>query len=258
MLVPAKFYDMKTVIIVLTVLSISLGAGLFIQRNQATMVVKAAEISRDSFSNSWEQAKVKLDEVEKVAATLETKLNARTEALTATSNDLAKTTTDLVKSQADFNTAQAEMKKQQAQIVELENQRDDLTKKMDDLTGKIDTLETRIADTKKKLATSEGDRAFLVKELARLQDEKATLVAQFNNLSALRSQVSKLREEAAINQRLAWMQMGIYNQRDKKGAERLVSTLPTTSKTDSRLQIELDQNGRGKIVPESTRAPNSP
>jgi chromosome segregation ATPase len=256
---------MKIVIVMLTVLSLGLGAGSFMQHHRATLVVKAAEVSRDSYSNSWLQAKGKLEETEKVAAALETKLNVSAEALATASNELAKTSSDLAKTssdfaktQADFSAAQAEVKKQQTQIAQLEAQRDDLTKKMDELTASIDSLETRIADTKKKLAASEGDRAFLVKELSRLQSEKATLVAQFNNLSALRTQVSKLKEEAAINQRLAWTQMGVYNQRDKKGAERLLATTPAAAKPDSRLQIELDQNGRSKIVPEATNPPPNP
>ena len=124
------------------------------------------------------------------------------------------------------------------------------------MTASIDSLETRIADTKKKLAASDGDRNFLLKELARLQDEKTTLVAQFNNLSTLRAQVAKLRDEAAINQRLTWMQAGVYNLRDKKGAERLAATAPASTKSDNRLEIELEQKGPAKVVaPQTTSAP---
>jgi len=151
------------------------------------------------------------------------------------------------------------MKTQQALITQLESQRDDLAKKMDELTASINTLETRIADTKQKLATSEGDRAFLLKELANLQGEKANLVAQFNSLKAVRAQLAKLRDEAAINQRLAWMQTGLYNLRDKKGAERLLVTSPAPVSTDSRLEVDLEQNGnaRGKTTP-ATSAPTGP
>jgi chromosome segregation ATPase len=124
------------------------------------------------------------------------------------------------------------------------------------LTVSITSLETKITETKQKLAASEGDRKFLLTELTRLQNEKETLVAQFNSLAALRTQVAKLREEAAVSQRLAWMQMGVYNMRDKKGAERLLATTPASVKPESRLEIELQQNGRGKPVPNSTGTPN--
>src|SRR5437588_5008000 len=128
---------MKIAIVVLTILSLGLGVGFLIQRQNAVQGVKAAEEGLTTYSNSWEQAKVKLDEAEKVASALETKLTLRTEALTAASNnltktssDLSKATSDLAKTQADYNAAQAEVKKQQAQIALLETQRDDLTKKM--------------------------------------------------------------------------------------------------------------------------------
>ena len=247
---------MKSAIVILTVISLGLGAGLVFQRQNATVVVRAAEASRDSYSNSWSQVKGKLEDTEKVASTLETTLNSRTETLSATSNELAKTASDLARTQSDYASAQTEVKKQQTQIAELESKRDELTKKMEELTASIDSLETRIVDTKKKLAASEGDRNFLLKELTRLQDEKTTLVAQFNNLSALRAQVAKLRDEAAVNQRLTWIQAGVYNLRDKEGAERLIATTPIPARSDNRLEIELEQNGPAKVVtPQTTSAP---
>jgi len=256
---------MKTVVIVLSIVSISLAAGLVVQHREATQAVNTAEAARTAFSNSWQEAKGKLEEVEKVAAALETKLNARTEVLTATSNDLAKTSTDLAqastdlaKSQADYAAAQAEMKKQQATIAQLETQRADLTQKMEELTGSINSLETKIADTKQKLANSEGDRTFLVKELERMQSEKATLVAQFNNLAALRVQVAKLKEEAAISQRVAWMQSGVYNLAAKKGAERLVANTPAPGTSEGRLEVDLEKNGHGKILSTPTNPPEGP
>jgi len=167
----------------------------------------------------------------------------------AMNSHLAQASGDLTKVQAEFNAAQTEMKNQQSQIARLESQRDDLTKKMDDLTGSINNLETSITETKQKLATSEGDRSFLLKELARLQNEKATLVAQWNNLSSLRTQVAKLREEAAITQRLAWMHSGLYTTRDQKGAERLFVNSQLPAIGDNRLEVEVDQNGRAKVVP---------
>src|SRR5438552_72653 len=256
---------MKIVVVVLTVVTLGLGAGILIEHHQATQGIKAAQEDRNSYSNSWQEAKAKLEEAQKVSAALEAKLNLNTETLASTSNDLAKASSDLTqtsaalaKVQTDFAAAQSEVKKQQAQIASLEGQRDDLTKKMDELTASITSLEGRIDETKRKLASSEGDRNFLLKELERLQNEKAGLVAQFNSLSALRAQVAKLKEEAAINQRLAWIRMGVYDQRDKKGAERLLAVTPVPVKADSRLEIELEQNGRGKTVPHPATAPAGP
>src|SRR6266481_5392383 len=122
---------MKIAVVVLTVVTLGLGAGLLVQHHQSTQTIKTVQEDRNSYSNSWQETKLKLEEAQKVGTALEGKLNLSTEALTAASNTLAKTSTDLAqatsdltKAQADFTSAQAEVKKQQAQIAALETQRD--------------------------------------------------------------------------------------------------------------------------------------
>ena len=124
---------------------------------------------------------------------------------------------------------------------------------MDDLTANIEKLGKLIVDTERKLAASEGDREFLLKELKRLQVEKAELERQFNDLSVLRAQVAKLKEELTVARRLEWLRMGIYGMSDKKGAEMLVAKNPGTGKTNNfSLNVELKQDGGASVV---TNAP---
>ncbi len=243
---------MKPIVIILTIISLGLGVGMLVEHQHANDKFKFLADDNVRFSNQWQEAVVKLDDVQKVAANLESSLNQRTESLAAASNELARTGADLAKVQTDFKTAQADLEKQTARITELEGQRDDLTKKMEDLTASIKSLENQMEDTKKKLASAEGDRQVLSNELKRLQDEKAVLVAQFNDLAALRAQVAKLKEEAAIGQRIAWIKAGVYSARDKKGAERLLTTPFLTAITpENRLDIELRQSGADKTAPAS-------
>ena len=250
---------MKPVIVILTVVSVGLGVAMLVQHTRSSTELKAVTEDRARFSNNWQEASVKLEELQKVAANMESTLAQRTEALVTSSNELARANSDLTRAQGDIKTAQVDLQKQTARVAELETQRDDLTRKMDELTASIKSLETRIDDTKKKLATSEGDRKFLLTELKRLQDEKSVLVAQFNDLSALRAQVAKLKEEAAINQRIAWIKAGVYNQREKKGAERLLAgPNQVDTSPDNRLQIELEQNGAGRVTPNSSGTPSRP
>src|SRR6185503_9825360 len=142
------------------------------------------------------------------------------------SNHLAKINAELARTksemQAAMEAARAEIEKKDAQINQLTSQTNQLTLKMDDLTGAIDKLGKQIADTERRLAASEGDREFLLTELKRLQVEKAELERQFNDLSVLRAQVSKLKEELTVARRLEWLRMGIYGMGDKKGAEKLM------------------------------------
>jgi hypothetical protein len=105
-----------------------------------------------------------------------------------------------------------------------------------------------ISDTEKKLAASEGDREFLLKELKRLQAEKAELERQFNDLSVLRTQVAKLKEELSISRRLEWIRMGIYGAQSQKGAERLLSSTPALPRTNFNLNVELKQDGSANVI----------
>src|SRR5216684_2987459 len=168
---------MKPIIIILTIISLGLGVGMLVEHQRASDKVKSLADENVRFSNQWQVATLKLDDVQQVAANLENTLNQRTASLAATSNELARTGADLAKVQTDFKATQAEVERQTARITELEGQRDDLTKKMEELTTSIKSLENQIDDTKRKLAAAEGDRQVLSSELKRLQDEKAVLVA---------------------------------------------------------------------------------
>jgi peptidoglycan hydrolase CwlO-like protein len=243
---------MKTTVVLLVALSLGFGVGLLLQHTIGRQHLRVVKAESQRHANACKAAEFKLDEAGKVMAALETDLGLRSHQLFDASNKISQTSEELTKAQAelakaqiDIVVAQTQMKKQETRIAELEGQKDDLTKRMEDLTTSISALETQISDTHRKLASTEGNRDFLTKELIRLQDEKAALVAQFNNLSALRAQMAKLKEEAAINQRLAWMQMGLYAGRERKGAERLFSSVAaSTAKPDNRLRIELERTSR--------------
>jgi peptidoglycan hydrolase CwlO-like protein len=121
--------------------------------------------------------------------------------------------------------------------------------KLDELAGSIRTLNDQIAETKRKLSAAEGDRDSLTRELARLQSDKSELLRQFNDLAALRAQVALLREEAAINQRLAWMAQGVYQASGRKGAEALVAKPTPPPAANPSLNVEVQQNGGATVVP---------
>ena len=252
-----RYYPMKSIIAtILTVACLILGAALLIQRNHARKELDAATKHNIEVTEERNTARAKVDEQEKVISQLETNLAQRKDELTAKANELTdkatqldKTNAELAKAQNEFKLAQAEVQKQTARVAELETERDSLTHKMDDLKGDIAKLETRISDTKKKLDLSEGDRQTLLAQLKKLEAEKATLVAQFNNIRVLRTQLAKLREEAAIAQRLAWMRSGMYINQEKKGAERLLAdTSEKKATNDGRLNVEIEQNGGAKVT----------
>jgi chromosome segregation ATPase len=248
---------MKSIIVtILTIVCLTLGTTLLIQHTQARKQLEAAKVENVRVIEERNTERARVDEQAKVISQLETNLAQRKDELTAKAGELTakageldKTAADLAKARNDFKMAQAEVQKQASRIADLEGEKDRLTHKMDDLQGSIASLETKIADTKKKLELSEGDRQTLLTQLKHLEAEKASLVAQFNNIRSLRTQLAKLKEEAAIAQRLAWMRSGLYINQEKKGAERLLAeTSEKKPKTDGRLNVEIEQNGGAKVT----------
>ncbi len=251
---------MKAAITILVLLTIGLGVTLFLRHTQAVKVQTAQTEVIVGLSNKLETTSKSYDEEVKINSMLRTDVDQRKKDLQEASNTIISVKADLAKTQKDAQAAaelaKAEMAKRDAKINELESQRNDLTKKMDGLTLNIENLNKQIADTEKKLAASEGDREFLLKELKRMQAEKAELERQFNDLSVLRTQVAKLKEELSIARRLEWIRMGIYGAQERKGAEILMTGITPTQRPSFNLNVELKQDGTANIVPAvNTNAP---
>ncbi len=246
--------NMKAAFVLLILVALGLGVALMMRHDQATKVKQQDEQIKTVLSNRVEETQAKLDEAEKMTVFLQTNLTLKGEELSATSNSLTKIAADLArtqkKMQEEANAARAEIERRDQQITQLTSQTNQLTMKMDDLTSNIDKLSKLIGETERKLLASEGDREFLLKELKRLQTEKADLEKQFSDLSVLRTQISKLKEELSVARRLEWIRMGIYGMQDKKGAERLMNPTTPGSKTNNfDLNVELRQDGGATIVP---------
>jgi hypothetical protein len=177
--------------------------------------------------------------------------------------DIAALQTDLAKSRAETRTAHDEIAKRDTQITSLETRNVDLTQQMSDLQSAIASLEKQISEAERQLAASEGNRQELLTELRRLQGEKVALEKQLNDLSFLRDQVRKLKEELTIARRLDWIRRGIYAPTSRKGAEILAdmkfgnreATKPDTEAPS--LDVELRRSGEVTVKP-PTNAPPPP
>lgn len=252
----------KIGLIILVLVCVGLGIGLLVRHNQANHEIQQARESIMSLSNNVVQTQGKVDELKSVNMTLETNLFGRTHELEVVSNNFVSVTATLAKTQAAAKAAAeaaaAEMAKRDARIGELQGQNDDMTKRMLELNASLGNLEKQIVATEKKLATSEGDRAFLLRELKRLQAEKAELEKQFNDLAVLREQVNKLKDELSIARRLEWIRRGIYGNASQKGAEGLIKPAQQAPVgTNANLNVELNQSG-GVKVQSGTNTPVAP
>jgi chromosome segregation ATPase len=252
---------MKAAIVLLVVCSLGLGVALLLVHNKRVQVEHAKAETAENLTNTLKRlddVRQKLDEQEQVAMKLETNLLVRGQELASASNNFMKISAELAKTQKEMQSAaeaaRAEIERKDAQITQLTTKTNELSMKMDDLTSSIGSLSKQISATEKKLLASEGDREFLLKELKRMQSEKAELERQFNDLSALRTQVAKLKEDLSVARRLEWLRMGIYGLQEKKGAERLMAGTPTPGSTNYNLNVELKQDGGAVIVPRQTNA----
>ena len=253
---------MKAAIVLLVICSVGLGVGLLVVHNKRVQAEKTKEKTTadlNDVSNHLEQTRAKLEEQEQVAIKLETNLLIRGQELSSVSNNFLNIKAELAKTQKEMQAAaeaaRAEIERKDNQISQLTSQTNVLSRKMDDLSSSIGNLSKQIADTEKKLAASEGDREFLLKELKRLQVEKNDLEKQFNDLSLLRTQVAKLKEELSVARRLEWIRMGIYGLQEQKGAERLMAgTKPPNTRSNFNLNVELKQDGSANIVRPQTNA----
>ena len=252
----------RIIAILLLLATLGLGIGLYIKSEKATEERNQLSEKINSLSNEWVNTTQKLNQREKENATLSTNLTQRVEDLNLYSNKWTFVTGELTKAENEAKAAaaasKAEMEKRDLQISNLTGEKDELTKNMNDLTNRIGTLQGQIVETERKLTQSEGDRESLRKELKRLLAEKAELERKFNDLSILREQVKKLREELAIARRLDFIKRGLYGF-DKKGAQLLNEGVHSPGKStitngQYNLNVDVKSTGEATVVP-STNAP---
>lgn len=154
-----------------------------------------------------------------------------------------------------------------ASIKDLQNTRDQLNAKVADLNkdiaklnSTIGTLNTRIAFVEGELQVAKDDKAFLTKELARMQGERTEMERKMNDLAFLKEQMSTIKSDQAIARRVDWMRRGVF-QDDRKGATLLKDNLqplaaakPTTTK-GSQLNVEVHRDGTVTIKAPAPAAP---
>ncbi|MEY2409923.1 MAG: hypothetical protein QOF48_2593 [Verrucomicrobiota bacterium] len=250
---------MKPIVIILSIACAGLLGAVVYQRVQG----QTRLTDLNTATNQLAETRAKLAEQEKLTGFVQEKLDVRSTELTSVSNELVRANnqyaavqTELKGAQNEIKTVQADVQVKGARITQLEAEKDEMTKKLGELAGQINTLDGQITETKRKLAAAEGDRSYLTKELARLQTDKADLLRQFNDLAVLRAQVALLRDEAAVNQRIAWTSQGVYATANRKGAEALLNRPSPSTKPDPSLDVELEKNGGAQIVPKAATPQN--
>jgi chromosome segregation ATPase len=242
----------KLGIVILVVVCVGMVMVVMTEKKRADTQQKKDVDTILDFSNQLTTASANLDELRQVNLMLTNDLDATRQTLTILSNQYVTTSASLSKTTAALQTAQE-------QITDLEAQNQALDQRVADMTNTISNLSTQIAETQMKLVESETNDVFLEGELKRQVAEKAELERKFNNLSQVRTQVRKLRDDLLIAQRLKWMRDGTDPSQQRKGAQLLMARGPMTNRVVGPahydLNVEVSSDGSVQVVPTMTNAP---
>jgi predicted nucleic acid-binding Zn-ribbon protein len=191
-----------------------------------------------------------------------TALTQATEKLGTATTQLTQAKDELEKKNGSLVAALKELEDGQARIARLETDLQVVNQQVGGLKTQINSLAENIGVTQRKLAAAVGDRAFLLRELKRMQEEKAELEKHLNNLEYVRTQYKMLKSKWASSERLRMIREGIGQYGKKDPNEKGVSNLrklarrnekPANQGTASQvnpdqLSVELKSDGTVTIV----------
>jgi len=247
----------KLGIVLLAVACGGLAIALFATKKTADERLKTDAYAILDFSNQLVAATANLDELRQVNLMLTNDLaGSRQEALTF-SNQFTETFGTLASTKASLQSAQDQIASLNSRITSLETRNKMLDQRAAALTNAIDSLNAQIADTQQKLAGSETNKAFFEKELQRQTAAKAELESKFNNLSTVRAQVKKLKDDLLIARRLQWMREGSDLGSQQKGAQLLMQHTASAPAEPPHydLNVEVGSDGSIHVIPSPTNAP---
>lgn len=228
-------------------LVVALVAG---KKRSDTLQKKDADTILD-FSNQLTTANAGLDELRQVNLMLTNDLDASRQTVMTLSNQFVTTSASLSNTEEALKTAQD-------QITGLEAQNQELDQRAADMTNTIANLSAQISETQLKLVASETNNTFLESELKRQVAQRAELEQKFNNLSQVRAQVRKLRDDLLVARRLKWMREGTDPGRERKGAQLLMAHAAENNSNVGPahydLNVEVSSDGSVQVVP-TTNAP---
>ena len=247
----------KLGIVILAVACGGLAIALFATKKAADERLKTDAYAILDFSNQLVAATANLDELRQVNLMLTNDLaGSRQEALTF-SNQFTETSGTLASTKASLQSAQGQIASLNSRIASLETRNQVLDQRAAALTNAIASLNAQIADTQQKLAGSETNDAFLEKELQRQTAAKAELESKFNNLSTVRAQVKKLRDDLFVARRLQWMREGTEPDSQPKGAQLLMQRTASAPVQPPHydLNVEVGSDGSIHVIPLPANAP---
>jgi chromosome segregation ATPase len=211
------------------------------------------------FSNQLVTARANLDELGQVNLKLTNDLAASRQESLLFSNQFTEASGTLVTARTSLQDAQAEIASLNQRVTGLTTQNQVLDQRASALSSALATLDARIAETRRQLADSETNNLFLEKELQRQTAARAEMEGKFNNLTVVRAQVKKLKEEAFVTRRLQWMQAGTDpSQQQRGGQPQWQRPAPAPARPPHYdLNVEVGSDGAIRIIPAAGDLPST-
>ena len=195
----------KLGVVILAVACAGMVMALFAVKREADERFKKDTDAILDFSNQLVTARANLDELGQVNLRLTNDLAASHQETLIFSNQFTETSGALANTRASLQNAQDQIAGLNQRITGLTTQNQVLDQRAAALSSAIAGLNAQIADTRQRLADSETNNTFLEKELQRQTAARAELEGKFNNLTTVRAQAKKLKEDLVAARRMQWM-----------------------------------------------------
>jgi hypothetical protein len=247
----------KLGVVILAVAFVGLVIALFAMKNAADERFKKDSDAILDFSNQWVTARANLDELGQVNLKLTNDLAASRQETLAFSNQFTEASGSLATTKASLQSALDQITGLNQHIAGLQTQNQVLDQRAAALSSAIAGLNAQIADTQQQLADSETNNTFLEKELQRQTAARTELESKFNNLTTVRAQVKKLKEDLFVSRRLQWMQAGTDPSLQAKGGQQLVQRTASAPVRPPHydLNVEVSSDGSIRVSPAANSAP---
>src|ERR1017187_7221115 len=219
----------KIGIAILIVACVGLAVAVVVIKSQLTAQQKKDADTILEFSNQLDEANININDLHQTNLKLNNDVATNRLVLSVLSNQLDTASNTLASTTVSLQDAQQQITNLNTRIADLAAQNQVLDQRADALSNPIASLDTQITMTQMKLVVSETNNAFLENELKRQVAERTELEHKFNDLGEVRAQVRKLRDDALVARRLAWMRAGIAPTKPLKGGQLLMQRSPPTT-----------------------------
>jgi len=250
----------KLGVVILVAAFVGLLIALFAMKQAADRRLKEDTDAILDFSNQLVTARANLDELGQVNLRLTNDLAASHQETLNFSNQFTETSGALVTTKASLQSAQDQIASLNQRITGLTTQNQVLDQRAAALSSAIAGLNEQIADTQQRLTDSETNNMFLERELQRQTAARAELESKFNNLTTVRAQAKKLKEDLVVARRMQWMREGTDPGLQAKGGQQLMQRpVPAPTRPPHYdLNVEVSSDGAIRVIPVATNAPGPP